>query len=89
VGTQAIDAPFPHRLREVAGTHADAPAAKALGFSGKLVFHPGRIVPVNAAHAAAVARGEAVALVDGEFMAMDLVPRMERIIAPAREAAAA
>ncbi|MGA3403365.1 MAG: CoA ester lyase [Acetobacteraceae bacterium] len=38
---------------------------------------------------AAAHRGEAVAYVDGEFIAMDLVPRMERIIATAREAAQA
>jgi citrate lyase beta subunit len=36
----------------------------------------------------AAARGEAVALVDGEFIAMDLVPRMERLIALAEQAAA-
>jgi citrate lyase beta subunit len=38
------------------------------------------------AYREAAARGEAVALVDGEFIAMDLVPRMERIIATARAA---
>jgi citrate lyase beta subunit len=43
---------------------------------------------VSAYHAAAQ-RGEAVAYVDGEFVAMDLVPRMEQIIATAREAAQA
>ena len=41
-----------------------------------------------AAYREAAARGEAVALVDGEFIAMDLVPRMERIIALSEEAAA-
>jgi citrate lyase beta subunit len=41
-----------------------------------------------AAYREAAARGEAVAYVDGEFIAMDLVPRMERTIALAREAAA-
>jgi citrate lyase subunit beta/citryl-CoA lyase/(S)-citramalyl-CoA lyase len=41
-----------------------------------------------AAYRAAAARGESVAQVDGEFIAMDLVPRMERVIALAREAAA-
>jgi citrate lyase beta subunit len=40
------------------------------------------------AYRAAAARGESVAQVDGEFIAMDLVPRMERVIALAREAAA-
>ncbi len=37
----------------------------------------------------AAQRGEAVAFVDGEFIAVDLVPRMERLIATAREAAEA
>ncbi len=70
--------------------HADALAAKELGFSGKVVFHPDRIAPVNAAFTpdAAAARGEAVAQVDGEFIAMDLAQHMERIIALAGEAAA-
>ena len=104
VGIQAIDAPYLAGLRDVAGTHADALAARELGFSGKVVFHPDQIAPVNAAftpdaaevararrfvagYRDAVARGEAVALVDGEFIAMDLVPRMERIIALAEAAA--
>jgi len=105
VGIQAIDAPFLLGLRDVEGTRADALAAKELGFSGKVVFHPDQIAPINAAftpdaaevaratrfvaaYREAAARGEAVALVDGEFIAMDLVPRMERIIALAAEAAA-
>ncbi|MBX9751825.1 MAG: CoA ester lyase [Roseococcus sp.] len=105
VGIQAIDAPFLLGLRDTVGTHADALAAKELGFSGKVVFHPDQIAPINAAftpdaaevakaqrfvaaYREAAARGEAVALVDGEFIAMDLVPRMERIIALSEEAAA-
>lgn len=104
VGIQAIDAPFLLGLRDVEGTHADALAAKELGFAGKVVFHPDQIAPVNAAftpddqevakarrfvagYQEAAARGEAVALVDGEFIAMDLVPRMERLIALSEEAA--
>lgn len=104
VGIQAIDAPFLLGLRDVAGTHADALAARELGFAGKVVFHPDQIAPVNAAftpdaaevakarrfvagYREAAARGEAVALVDGEFIAMDLVPRMERLIALSEEAA--
>jgi citrate lyase beta subunit len=39
-----------------------------------------------AAYREAAARGEAVAQADGEFIAMDLVPRMERTIALAEEA---
>ena len=105
VGAQAIDAPYLLGLRDVEGTRMDAEAARELGFSGKVVFHPDQIAPVNAAFTptpaevararrfvaawrAASARGEAMALVDGEFIAMDLVPRMERVIALAEEAAA-
>jgi citrate lyase beta subunit len=50
------------------------------------VAHAERYV---AAFEAASARGENVAYVDGEFIAMDLVPRMKRIIATARAAAEA
>ena len=105
-GIQAIDAPYLLGLRDAEATHADALAAKELGFSGKVVFHPDQIAPINAAftpdaaevakaqrfvaaYREAAARGESVALVDGEFIAMDLVPRMERIIALSEEAAAA
>lgn len=105
VGAQAIDAPYLLGLRDVEGTRADAEAARELGFSGKVVFHPDQIAPVNAAftpdaaaiakarrfvaaYREAAARGEATALVDGEFVAMDLVPRMEALIALAEEAAA-
>ncbi len=81
------------------GTRADALAGGELGFSGKVVFHPDQIAPINAAFtpdAGELARAtrfvagyrEAVALMDGEFIAMDLLPRMERIIALAAEAAA-
>ena len=105
VGIQAIDAPYLLGLRDVKATLADALGAKELGFSGKVVFHPDQIGPINAAftpdmsevararrfvagYREAAARGEAVALVDGEFIAMDLVPRMERLIALAELAAA-
>lgn len=105
VGAQALDAPYLLGLRDVEGTRADALGARELGFSGKVVFHPDQIAPINAAftpdaaevekarrfvaaYREAAARGEAVALVDGEFIAMDLVPRMERIIALSEEAAA-
>ncbi len=102
VGAQALDAPFLLGLRDGEGTRADALGARELGFSGKVVFHPDQITPINdaftpsveevaraerfvAAYRAAAARGEAVAYVEGEFIAMDLVPRMERIIATAAE----
>ena len=42
-----------------------------------------------AAYAVAAARGEAVAVVDGVFIAMDLVPRMRDLLRIAREAAEA
>lgn len=105
VGIQPLDAPFLQGLRDVEGTREDALAARELGFSGKVVFHPDQIAPVNAAftpdaaevararrfvaaYREAAARGEATALVEGEFVAMDLVPRMESLIALAEEAAA-
>jgi len=96
VGIQAIDAPFLLGLRDVEGTRADALAGGELGFSGQVVFHPDQIAPINAAFtpdaggATRFVAGyrEAVALMDGEFIAMDLLPRMERIIALAAEAAA-
>jgi citrate lyase beta subunit len=104
VGIQALDAPYMLGLRDAEGTRTDAENARERGFSGKVVFHPDQITPVNAvftpdaatvAHAEryvaafrdAAARGENVAQIDGEFFAMDLVPRMERIIAIARQAA--
>lgn len=103
-GVQALDAPFLLGLRDAEGTRRDALAAREVGFSGKVVFHPDQIGPVNdvftpdaaavahaeryvAAFREASARGENVAYVDGEFIAMDLVPRMERIIETARVAA--
>ena len=109
VGTQALDAPYLADLRDVAATRQDAEAARELGFSGKVVFHPDQIAPVNeaftpsadevvkaqryiAAFQAAAAKGENLAYVDGTFIAMDLVPNMERIVAlaeAARKAASA
>lgn len=50
------------------------------------VARAGRFVQ---AYRDAAQRGEAVAYVDGTFVAMDLVPAMERLIATAREAAQA
>lgn len=103
VGAQALDAPYLADLRDVAATRQDAEAARELGFSGKVVFHPDQIVPVNeaftpsanevakaqryiAAFQAAAAKGENLAYVDGTFIAMDLVPNMERIVALAEAA---
>ncbi|MFM7777876.1 MAG: HpcH/HpaI aldolase/citrate lyase family protein [Alphaproteobacteria bacterium] len=103
VGAQALDAPYLADLRDVAATRQDAEAARELGFSGKVVFHPDQIAPVNdaftpsadevaqarryiAAFQAASAKGENLAYIDGTFIAMDLVPNMERIVALAEAA---
>ena len=103
VGAQALDAPYLADLRDVVATGQDAEAARELGFSGKVVFHPDQIAPVNeaftpsteevakaqryiAAFQEAAAKGENLAYVDGTFIAMDLVPNMERILALAEAA---
>lgn len=103
VGAQALDAPYLADLRDVAATRQDAEAARELGFSGKVVFHPDQIAPMNeaftpnaeevakaqryiAAFQEAAAKGENLAYVDGTFIAMDLVPNMERILALAEAA---
>lgn len=103
VGAQALDAPYLADLRDVAATRQDAEAARELGFTGKVVFHPDQIAPVNdaftpgaeevaqakryiAAFQEAAAKGENLAYVDGTFIAMDLVPNMERIVALAEAA---
>jgi len=71
------------------GKHADALAARELGFYGKLVFHPHRIAPIdNAFTPEAAARCKAVALLDRKVATMDLIPREKPIITLAAEAAA-
>ena len=106
VGAQALDAPYLADLRDVTATRQDAEAARELGFSGKVVFHPDQIVPVNeaftpsaeevakakryiAAFQEAATKGENLAYIDGTFIAMDLVPNMERIVALAEAASKA
>ena len=106
IGAQALDAPYLADLRDVAATRQDAEAARELGFSGKVVFHPDQIAPVNdaftpsadevaqarryiAAFQEASAKGENLAYIDGTFIAMDLVPNMERIVALAEAASKA
>ena len=103
VGAQALDAPYLADLRDIAATREDAEAARELGFTGKVVFHPDQIAPVNdaftpgaeevakakryiAAFQEAAAKGENLAYIDGTFIAMDLVPNMERIVALAEAA---
>lgn len=49
VGAQALDAPYLADLRDGAATRQDAESARELGFSGKVVFHPDQIAPVNEA----------------------------------------
>ena len=56
--------------------------------TGQLVTERALQVPratVVAAHREALARGEGVAYVDGEFLAIDIVAMAERIIARARQ----
>ncbi len=105
VGAQAIDAPFMGLTdtagtradaaiaRELgfSGKMVFHPAQIA---TVNAVFTPDAAEVARAerfvrAYREAAQRGEAVALVDGEFIAMDLVPRMERLIATARDAAQA
>lgn len=94
-GCDALDAPFLTDLTDADATAADASIARALGFVGKIVFHPAQIDAVNATfapsaselhqarqvvdgYAAAMAAGESVIRIGTTFIAMDLVPRMQR-----------
>jgi len=47
VGIDAIDAAYFTAVKDAEATRADALIARELGFSGKLIFHPNQIVPVN------------------------------------------
>jgi citrate lyase beta subunit len=103
-GVQAIDAAFFVDVRDAEAARADALVARALGFTGKVVFHPGQVAPVNdvftptaaeiararsviAAWEAARATGDGVLLAGGEFVAIDIVRMMERVLARAAAAA--
>ena len=46
-GIQAIDAAFFQDVRNADATLVDAQAARALGFAGKVVFHPEQVAVVN------------------------------------------
>lgn len=46
---EAIDAAFFTAVKDADAARADATIARELGFSGKLVFHPNQIAPVNEA----------------------------------------
>jgi citrate lyase beta subunit len=75
-----------------------------LGFSGKLVFHPNQLAPVNdvftpsadelakarricRSYEEARTRGAGTAVVDGTFIAVDIMLMAERIIRRAEQAA--
>jgi citrate lyase subunit beta/citryl-CoA lyase len=62
-GIDAIDAAYFAGVKDAEATRADALIARELGFSGKLVFHPNQIAPVNAIFSpdeAEVARAERI-----------------------------
>lgn len=103
-GLQAIDAAFFTAVKDPEATRADALAARELGFSGKLVFHPVQVAVANevfsptpeeigwadrvvGAHRDAAAAGRGTAMVDGTFVAIDIVLMAERVSARARAVA--
>ncbi len=103
-GLQAIDAAYFVSVKDVDATAADARLAHALGFSGKVVFHPSQVAVCNdifsptpeevakaekiiAAHTAAVAEGRGVGMVEGTFVAIDIVKMAERTLARAQHIA--
>lgn len=94
---QAIDAAYFTDVRNAAATREDACAARELGFTGKVVFHPVQVPVAHEvfsptadeidratrlvhAYREAVARGHGTALVDGNFVAIDLVAPAERLL---------
>ena len=102
-GIEAIDAAEFNDVKNPDAAHADALVARELGFTGKLVFHPNQLAPVNAvftptaaevAHATriveayrnAVRGGRGTAVVDGTFIAVDIMLMAERVLARARRA---
>lgn len=101
VGAQAIDAAYFTDVKNAEATRADALIAKELGFSGKLLFHPGQVAVCNevftpsaaeiarakrivAGYEAAKAQGRGTAVVDGEFIAIDIALMAERVLNLAR-----
>ena len=105
-GLQAIDVAYAADFRDGDAAREDALAARALGFTGKVVFHPNQIAAVNAvftpdaaavaqarrvvdAYRAALAEGRGVFLLDGEFVAIDVVRMAERTLRRAEAAGAA
>jgi citrate lyase beta subunit len=103
-GIEAIDAAEFNDVRNPAAARADALIARELGFSGKLLFHPNQIAPVNevftptdaevakarrivAAYEAARAEGRGTAVVDGTFIAVDIMLMAGRTLRRAERAA--
>jgi citrate lyase subunit beta/citryl-CoA lyase len=103
-GIQAIDAAFFAAVKDPEATRADALAARALGFAGKVVFHPTQVGVTNAvfapteaevgrarrivdAYHAGLERGHGVSVVDGTFVAIDMLPPAERTLRTARQIA--
>jgi citrate lyase subunit beta / citryl-CoA lyase len=96
-GLQAIDAAFFRDVKNAQATRDDALVARAMGYSGKVVFHPNQIDVVNevfspsaaevdrarklvAAYEAQLAHGHGTAVVEGIFVAVDLVPPARRLL---------
>ena len=104
-GIEAIDAAEFNDVKSAEAARTDALVAGELGFSGKLVFHPNQLEPVNAvftptaqavaraqrivaAYQSAKAAGQGTAVVDGIFIAVDIMVMAERVLDRARRAAA-
>ena len=100
-GISAIDAAEFGDVKNPDAARADALIARELGFSGKLVFHPNQIAPVNSvftpndaevaraeriveAYRAAQIAGQGTAVVDGVFIAIDILRMAERVLARAK-----
>ncbi|WEK42189.1 MAG: CoA ester lyase [Candidatus Sphingomonas colombiensis] len=93
-GVPAIDVPFV-ALDDEGGLHAEAAAAKSLGFAGKAAIHPAQIPAINAAfrsspaeiaeaeaaQAAFDAAGGAAVRFNGRMLEAPIMRRYQRILA--------